>query len=214
MLVKEAKTITWSLSEPSKMPGYGFGLPTWACDTGSKLALIDGSVCQACYAKHGHYSFTPCQEAMEKRLVRLKAPKWAEAMATQMQGLQTRYFRWHDSGDIQGMWHFKNIVSIAIKVPDMLFWLPTKEFNIIRDYAKVHEGLPANLQVRVSATMIDGAPPRLTGAMQDMGVRTSTVHFKEPPIGFACPAPKQQGKCGSCRACWSGEVDNVSYFKH
>ena len=33
-------------------------------------------------------------------------------------------------------------------------------------------------------------------------------------IGRECPAYKQDGECGSCRACWSREVKQVSYKEH
>ena len=34
----------------SKIEGSTFNLPTWACNTGSKLAKVAGSVCEKCYA--------------------------------------------------------------------------------------------------------------------------------------------------------------------
>ena len=36
MKVKEALEITGSLSKPSKMPGWAYGLPAKECKTGSK----------------------------------------------------------------------------------------------------------------------------------------------------------------------------------
>ena len=33
-------------------------------------------------------------------------------------------------------------------------------------------------------------------------------------IGRECPAYKQDGECGSCRACWSRKVKQVSYKEH
>ena len=43
---------------------------------------------------------------------------------------------------------------------------------------------------------------------------TSTVHKNKKPIGYECPAPKQNGECGSCRACWSRSIKQVSYKEH
>jgi len=43
---------------------------------------------------------------------------------------------------------------------------------------------------------------------------TSGVHKDKKAIGRECPAPKQNGECGSCRACWSREVKQVSYKEH
>ena len=43
--VKEALQITGSLSKPSKMPGWAYGLPAKECKTGGKLQAVPGSVC-------------------------------------------------------------------------------------------------------------------------------------------------------------------------
>jgi hypothetical protein len=32
--------------------------------------------------------------------------------------------------------------------------------------------------------------------------------------GRTCPAPDQDNKCLSCRACWDPKVKNVAYGKH
>ena len=37
MNIKEAKSIVGGLSNPSKMPGYGYGLSAFDCSVGSKL---------------------------------------------------------------------------------------------------------------------------------------------------------------------------------
>ena len=45
MNIKEAKAIVGGLSNPSKMPGYGYGLSAFDCAVGSKLRLIKNSTC-------------------------------------------------------------------------------------------------------------------------------------------------------------------------
>ena len=71
--VKEALQITGSLSKPSKMPGWAYGLPAKECKTGSKLVKIPGSVCYNCYALKGCYVFKVVQAA-QYRLRPLKKP--------------------------------------------------------------------------------------------------------------------------------------------
>ena len=48
MNIKEAKAIVGGLSNPSKMPGYGYGLSAFDCSVGSKLRLIKNSTCSMC----------------------------------------------------------------------------------------------------------------------------------------------------------------------
>jgi len=63
------------------------------------------------------------------------------------------YFRWHDSGDLQSVEHFRLICDIARATPNTTHWLPTKEPRYVKG------DVPANLIVRVSAPHIDQAAP-------------------------------------------------------
>ena len=212
MLVKEAEAIIHSLSEPSKMPGYGYGISNKACITGGILRNTPNSVCNVCYVDKGHYSFLPCQKAHNARLKAIYDPLWVEAMITVLKGKKVRYFRWHDSGDLQGVWHLENIVAVCNGVPDMMFWLPTKEVMILSDWLKAGGVIPPNLCVRLSASLIDSKPApvnRFKGVVQ-----TCTVHHLKPPHGDECKAYDNAGKCGDCRKCWDKTVENVSYRRH
>lgn len=190
------------LSEPSKMPGYAYGLPAKECKTGSTLRGLPGSVCSSCYAFRGNYQFGNVQRAQYRRLESLSHPCWVEAMIFLLHALDVRYFRWHDSGDLQSPSHLGQIVAVALACPDVQFWLPTRERIFVYSWVKSNGPLPANLVVRVSAAMIDGEPPAFPN--------TSTVVTGQA----SCPAPEQDGECGTCRACWNPEVKNVSYRKH
>ena len=45
MKVKEIEAKIGTLSNPSKMPSYAWGIPIEYCVTGSKLAEIEGTIC-------------------------------------------------------------------------------------------------------------------------------------------------------------------------
>lgn len=213
MNVEEATRIIHSLSEPSKMPGYGYGLPTAMCITGSKLRDVPNSVCSKCYACKGHYSWRSAGAAQRKRYSAIHNPLWVMAMITALKNKKVRFFRWHDSGDLQSVNHLKKIIKVAEGVPDMLFWLPTKEYNILRDYFKTTDYVPPNLCIRLSATMIDSGRVALP-EYWPVEVATCSVHDKKGPIGFECEAYERNGKCGECRTCWDYNVRNVSYRRH
>ena len=68
MNIKEAKSIVGGLSNPSKMPGYGYGLSAFDCSVGSKLRLIKNSTCSMCYALKGRYTFNGVKAAHANRL--------------------------------------------------------------------------------------------------------------------------------------------------
>jgi hypothetical protein len=119
------------------------------------------------------------------------------------------WHRWHDSGDLQSVAHLEKICAVAVATPHIKHWLPTRELAIVKAFQKAGGIVPANLVIRVSATMVDG--PATTA-----WPTTSRVHTgKRAPAGSrGCVAPKQDGKCGDCRACWNPKVKSVSYHLH
>lgn len=205
MMTSQAKAITGGLSKPSKMPGGSYSIPAQRCITGSKLVQKEGSVCHGCYALKGMYRFPNVKAALERRFQAIDHPQWVEAMVHLVQ--RHKFFRWHDSGDLQSGDHLHKICEVCEGTPDTQHWLPTREVKIVYEYFQTHE-MPANLCVRVSSPMIDGEPLPV-GRWHD-GLRTSTVVTGTP----TCPAPQQGNKCGECRKCWSKEVSNVAYHVH
>jgi len=199
MLKKEASAIVGGLSTPGKMPCYSINLPATECKTGAKLARVPGTTCHGCYALKGRYRFTNVKEAMARRLRAITDPLWVQAMTALITG--HKYFRWHDSGDLQGAQHLKNIFEVCKNTPETRHWLPTREHNLIQ--LMDPNIIPTNLVIRLSATKVDGGAPR-------WWPWTSTVSTQEK----TCPAPDQGGKCRSCRACWSRDIQNVVYAKH
>ena len=85
--------IVGGLSTPSKMPCYGWSLSAKLCKTGSKLAQIEGSVCDKCYALRGNYLFPVVQNAMRKRLEGLNNSLFVSAMVLLIKSLDQKHFR-------------------------------------------------------------------------------------------------------------------------
>ena len=206
MTLTEAKQIAGSLSNPRKMPGKSYGLPAKECNVGGKLAKKPNTICSICYARKGMYVFPVVQNAQYRRYESLGHPQWVEAMVSLIRRSRTPYFRWHDSGDLVNLRHLLNIVEVCSRIPHMRFWLPTKEYGLLRRFFKEGYTVPDNLIIRVSAPMLEGLPP----AEFSHGSTTYT----DNPIGHGCPAPSQDGRCGDCRACWDPNVKLVSYRRH
>ena len=200
MRTEEAKTITGSLSKPSKMPGWAYGIPAKECKTGSKLRQVKNSTCEKCYAMKGCYVFKVVQEAQYKRLAATRHPLWIRAMAAQINSKKSKYFRWHDSGDVQDLKHLAKIFKVCKLTPDVQHWMPTREAWVKPYLARA----PKNLLIRFSMPMVD-QPAAASWP------HTSTVVSGE---GRTCPAPDQDNACGDCRACWDPSVKNVAYGKH
>ncbi len=211
---QNAVNIAWDLvgglAAPSKMPCYSWSISAKRCKMGAKLAQTKGSVCSACYALKGNYRFPAVAKAHERRFQALKSPLWVESMVTVIHAMESSsFFRWHDSGDIQDLSHLEKIVEVAKALPNVKFWLPTREYSIVISYLKKNYSFPDNLTVRLSAYMVDGEPP--TSLARRLKLTTSGVTKEQ---GFTCVASSQGGKCLTCRACWNSKIENVNYKKH
>jgi hypothetical protein len=209
------------LSYPSKMPGATFALPASRCKMGGILRHIKGSVCERCYAadtveharlrcdavhdgkwRIGNYLMTGVKRVRARNHASIYQPGWVAACVRAIG--KTRFFRWHDSGDVQSQRHLRNIVSVARQTPETRHWMPTKESGILKRFVANGGSIPDNMVIRVSAAMVGGAPPSFWPT-------TSTVGAS---IGKACRAYTRDGRCGRCRACWDSSVDNVDYPEH
>ena len=113
MKTSEALKLVGGLSKPSKMPGWAYGLPAKECKTGSKLVKVAGSTCEGCYALKGCYVFKVVQEAQYRRLASVKHELWTGAMALLINSKKSKWFRWHDSGDVQDESHLLKIFAVC-----------------------------------------------------------------------------------------------------
>ena len=210
MNIKQLEKKIGRLSNPSKMPAYAWGISASKCITGTKLAKVEGTICNKCYANKNCYVFQVVKNAHKFRIKAITRPEWVDYMAELLTQKYKRlaksrlFHRWFDSGDLQSHEHLMKIFKVCELTPHIKYWLATREYKIISKIK--YKDIPKNLVVRASGIKIDGQPPKFWKW-------TSTVHTKKP-IGHVCPAYKQDGECGSCRSCWSHSVKQVSYKEH
>jgi hypothetical protein len=201
MKSNEALKLVGGLSKPSKMPGWAYGIPAAECKTGKKLQAVPGSTCHGCYATKGCYVFPVVQAAQYRRLDSIRHPYWVRAMVHLLQSKKSKYFRWHDSGDVQDLKHLAKIYKVARLTPDIQHWMPTRE-AWVKPYLN---RAPANLVIRFSMPMVDqeaaASWPHTSTVVTDEARRT-------------CPAPEQDNSCKDCRACWNPKIKNIAYGKH
>jgi hypothetical protein len=178
-----ATQITGGPANPGKMPESAWGIPATRCKLGSTLVETKGSVCSICYARRGRYSLGQVKRKLDERYRGLQHPLWVPAMVFLIRWHVKRYFRWFDSGDLQESSHLSGICQVAMHTRDILHWLPTQEYNVVREFS---EPIPDNLVIRLSAQMLDGQPPAWWPT-------TSTVYTADPlPNSHVCPALGQE----------------------
>lgn len=207
----QLNAVTGGLSAPSKMPCYSFSISAKRCKVGAALRKVPGSTCASCYALKGRYVFPNVETAMERRYFAMKSNpvSWAAAMVASIRKTGMDYFRWHDSGDVQGMNHLAAIDTIAYLTPNVQHWLPTREYALIREWKRNGWTFQRNLVVRVSLPMVG----RLDGA-SEWDNYSSVDIVPTDAVASECPSSTQGNKCADCRKCWDREVKCISYVKH
>lgn len=210
------------------MPGYSYGISAMNCQTGGKLREVRGSVCSGCYALTDWYrTWRPLLEGHARRWNGLRHPKWIEAMVRMISSAcvgEHKWFRWHDSGDLQGVWHLDNIAEVCRQTPDVQHWMPTREYSTVAEWLRSN-AIPANLTIRLSAHMVDSEPvfgdlaPELealpVSTVSTVSLLRSGFQIVEGKGSVECRAVEaRDNKCGNCRACWDPRVKSVNYPQH
>jgi hypothetical protein len=200
------KGLVEMLSNTSKMPGKSISLDAFKCITGSVLAEIPNSVCFDCYARKGAYRFPVVKNKMFERMAFFNASNFVPVMLMHLKKTKNEFFRWFDSGDVQSVEMALNILEVCERSPEKNHWIPTKEHKIWKNALK-KKALPENVVLRFSAYMVNKAP-------SNNWQWSSAVTDNNTIFGVECNAPKQNGKCLDCRACWDKNVKTVTYHKH
>ena len=206
--------ITGKLSEPSKLPGFAWGIPASTCILGSMLRQLSAAtVCSVCYAMKNRLAMPYVLRAYQRRLDcynRYAGPQWVRAMVASIRKTKKLHFRFFDSGDLQSVSMLGDIAAVARRTPEVSYWVATRERGILRAYRNAGRTIPRNLCIRVSMPLIDSPIPKRRDRYP-----LSVVHSAKPqPGAYLCPAPTQGGECKDCRACWDRSVPAVTYLEH
>lgn len=102
-----------------------------------------------------------------------------------------KFFRWHVAGDIVDFDYFEQMVEIARRHPDFIFWTYTKMYGIVNSFCDQYgkDAIPDNFKIMFSEWR--GMPMD-----NPYGFPEFRVVFKdeERPKGFYCP-----GNCDVCK---------------
>lgn len=198
------------LSKASKMPCRSWSLQALVTCPASKDKngeLVPA--CKGCYATTGNYNFPNVKAPRQHNQEDWKREEWVSDFIAELDN--DRYFRWFDSGDMYNIKLAEKMLAIMEATPWVKHWLPTRmhKFEKFRAVIAKMEALP-NVVVRLSGDEIDGTVIE--------GNTTSTIiAFADDDVAdnvTVCEAYERDGKCGSCRACWSKDVEVVAYPAH
>lgn len=154
------KALGGGFSSPGKMINDTYSFPTHMCMVGGRLREIPGTVCSNCYAhERGKYPLNNVQRHLLRNYDAYKRDpdRWASALSTLIPR-QTNFmdvFRFHDSGDLDSAEHLAYIAAMkervdAISNRDHMFWIPTREWDVVNRLMRERGQLPENMAVRLS----------------------------------------------------------------
>ena len=137
------------LSNVSKMPGYSISRDAWLCGVGSRLAEIEGSTCEKCYARKGMYHMPNVKAKMLEREAFFNAPDFVPRMVNVLNIVRSEWFRWFDSGDVADVGMALNILEVCRQTPNKRHWIPSREFKVWTRALQI-DRLPDNAVLRMS----------------------------------------------------------------
>lgn len=113
---------------------------------------------------------------------------------------RNKFFRWHVAGDIVDADYFQNMVAIAERHPEFIFWTYTKMYHIVNDFIDAGGSIPKNFHIMFSEWR--GLPMENPHNMPEFRV---VFKGEDRPAGHYCP-----GNCDICKAngrgCLAGET--------
>jgi hypothetical protein len=132
-------------------------------------------------------------------------PEWVDNAVVAINYYEkSGHFRWFDSGDLQDLKMLEKIATVAKRLPHIKFWLPTKQYNYVRQYLAQHGQFPQNLTVRISGYLLEQKPHLFAGV----------VGSSVSKVSYTCPSSSQGNKCLDCRLCWDKKTPIVTYKYH
>jgi hypothetical protein len=224
LTLKAAKKFGVVTKGNSKIHGSTFSTDPYRCKVGSKLVNVEGSTCSNCYALKLAKVYPSAAKSWSDNLDLFRGAvytgellEWCEAIAHQIKMISNlkvkkgdkgaMFHRWFTAGDLDSMDMLRAFVKVAQLLPEIEFWLPTREKALVSQYKNGLGVVPSNMVIRLSSAIIDARPI--------LAANTSTTHNKgAKSYGFKCPAQKTSGNCNDCTTCWNSDIKNISYEIH
>lgn len=189
-------TYSWSLEARTTCPG----------SIGSDGQLVPA--CAGCYAAYGNYRYPNVRQPRLDNQEDWKREAWVADMVAAIKG--ETHFRWFDSGDMYDVRLARKILAVMQQTPTTRHWLPTRMYKFDK-FSKVLADMQAlpNVMVRPSSDSVAGE--------YVPGVHGSTIippDTATPDGVHLCGAYQNEGKCGSCRACYDKDIAVIGYPAH
>lgn len=187
---------SWSLEAVKTCPGA----------ISSAGVLVDA--CEGCYATTGFYLFGAAKNVRAFNQEAWKSDTFVSEFIQELD--KERYFRWFDSGDMYTLELAEKMYSIMVATPWVKHWLPTRMQKFSKFQAIIAKmNALDNVVVRFSSDSVMGEYTK--------GLHGSTIlptAEQADSNTFVCKAYENEGKCGTCKACYDKNVNLIGYVAH
>lgn len=165
--------------------------------------LIDGSICQHCYADTMQKRFSNLTKAlMRNGDILSREMAWEDLPI-----ITNIYFRFEAFGDLINTTHLINYVNIARKNPKVSFALWTKCYLIAETvFTKMGIEKPQNLRIVISSLMMDTPMVKPSWADTVFTVWSSEEKATECGKVINCGTKK----CINCHVCYDGNAEEIN----
>jgi len=192
------------LSKTSKLSG----VKSWSLQAGATCpGSINAAACSGCYALSGNYRFKNVKDIRAKNKIEWKSETWVDDMIVKLQN--ERYFRWFDSGDIYSLQLAHKIYQIIKGTPHCKHWIPTRMYKF-KKYKYILDKINSlpNAVVRFSSDSIIGE--YIPGLHGSVIIPPNKISETKASV---CES-YLTGTCGSCRKCYSKDIQTIAYIAH
>lgn len=152
-----------------------------------------------CYARKGRFAFQHNKDLLNRNLEVWREDPDGFERDVRIAVFQSRFFRFHSSGDIPDAAYLGMMVRVAASCPKTNILCFTKKFELVNEFIRENGSLPGNLNIVFSAwgDFIPDNPYGLPVAYIRLRHESSSI----PESARQCP-----GYCGDCIqtgcSCW------------
>ncbi len=188
----------------------GAGIPSVNLPAGI-TCRPDAPCRKLCYARRGRFAYPVCKTRHQTNLDTWNTDPVQYRRDIVIGAFQSRFFRWHCTGDIPDPAYLAMMADVADALPATNFLAFTKQHEIVNEYLNTHR-LPNNLKLVLSVW--GDCVPLIPHSLPMAFIRFKSGAVAPPPTALAC-----RDYCGDCvitgQSCWDmNPGDAVCFEQH
>jgi hypothetical protein len=189
------------LSKPDKLSCFSFDLPLSVCKS-----QCDYYKNKICYVQNNklHESYPNRKKILKRNLKLAKSDQFVKVLTGQIRNKKQRLFRFFSSGDFIDLDHMKKVVQICRNLPDIKFWITTKNDYVLTQYFQENNlTVPKNCIIKLSSPVALMDMPKFTKDFcKKYNISYSLTTLNNDLVTCKSSLGFNESKCGNCELCF------------